>query len=479
MPLSSNRPAARTDRYFHYLKDKKIVFIGVGVTNNDCIRLFLQKGLHVTVCDKKTPEELGALYQEFTEAGARFFTGEDYLSPVLSGDCNVIFRAPGVYFHSEFLTKARQAGIIVTTEMEAFCGLCPCKLYGITGSDGKTTTTTLISEFLTASGKKVHKGGNIGRALLPVIEEISSDDNEAAVVELSSFQLLSMRQAMDVSVVTNVSPNHLDVHGTMEEYITAKKNIFLHQDAFSRTVLNADNPVTAGFASETRGQTVQFSRKLIPEYGAFLKDDVLYFNEYGKTTRLFPRADILIPGIHHTENYLAAISAVWGEVGIEAMRHVAKTFPGVEHRTEFVRELDEVKWYNDSIATSPTRVIAALNAFPQKIIMIGGGYDKKVPFDDMANLICTKVKNLILMGMTAQKIQEAVMADPLYDSTNLPIQRVDNMEEAVTAAQRVAKPGDIIALLPAGASFDLYPMFEVRGQHFKSLVNALSSKKSD
>ena len=356
--------------------------------------------------------------------------------------------------------------------METFFDLCPCRIYGVTGSDGKTTTTTLISEMLAKTGRRVYKGGNIGKALLPLIETIREED--AAVVELSSFQLISMRRSPDVAVITNISPNHLDVHGTMEEYIGCKVNLIAHQNAYSKTVLNLDNAQTAALAEQVRGRLLWFTRQQKPERGTFLDaEGWLCYAEAGKTQRIVRAEDIRIPGLHNVENYLAAIAAVWGEVPAETIVEVAKTFGGVEHRIEFVRELNGVKWYNDSIATSPTRVLAGLRSFNQRLIVIAGGYDKKIPFEPMAETVNQRVKILILMGVTAPKIEKAVTEDPSYDPAKLQIVHAASMEEAVQEAKELAQPGDIVTLSPACASFDLYPNFEARGQHFKNLVKEL------
>lgn len=460
----------RADLFFQQLKDKKVTFIGMGVSHFECIKLFAQKGIRVTVADKRTAAQLGEKQEELAGLGVRFALGEEYLEHLSEAD--IIFRTPGMNYFSPALSKARELGKVVTSEMEVFFDLCPCKLYAVTGSDGKTTTTTLISELLKAQGKTVHLGGNIGRALLPIIETIREED--AAVVELSSFQLISMRQSPDVAVVTNVAPNHLDVHKDMEEYIGAKKNIYLHQNAFSKTVLNMDNEITNAMAGEVRGRLYQFSRRGIPQNGAYLAENgTIYMMLNGERTEIMKATDIRLPGIHNVENYLTAITAVYGEVDRENMVKVAREFGGVEHRIEFVRELDGVKYYNDSIATSPTRVIAGLNSFDQKLIVIAGGYDKKIPFEPLAPKLIEKCKLLILMGLTADKIEKAVTECNGYDPQELRIIRVSTMEEAVAAARENAGKGDIVTLSPACASFDKYPNFEVRGNHYKGLVNAL------
>lgn len=467
--LEMNDIMTKAERFFNDIKDKKVAFIGTGVTNNDTIRLFLKKGIDVTLCDKKTREQVGALADEFEAAGAKLSLGETYLDAIFN--CDIVFRAPGVYYHIPELEKARRMGIVVTSEMEVFFDLCPCKTYAITGTDGKTTTTTITTEILERSGKKVHKGGNIGRALLPIIEEIKEDD--IAVVELSSFQLISMRKSPDRAAITNIYPDHLNVHSSMQEYIDAKKNLILHQNAFSTTVLNLDNEVN-NLSEFVRGNLYKFSLKTKPERGSYLDEDGwLCFTDNGKTERIVHKDEIKIPGMHNVENYLTAISLVHGEATNEAIAETARNFGGVEHRIEFVRELDGVRYYNDSIATSPVSVIAGLNAFGRKVIMIAGGSDKKLDYNQLAGPINKYVKTLVLLGATADKIDEAVRAYSDYNENECRIIRVKTMEEAVEAAKKFAVNGDIVTLSPASASFDMYKNFEERGRHYKSVVNAL------
>ena len=454
-----------TQQFFRYLKGKTVAFCGVGRTHMPLIELFQEKGAVVSVRDQRPLEKLGENGEILRSLGVELRLGEDYLQDLNE---DIIFRTPGMRYHLPQLEEARVRGCAVTSELELFFRLCPCKIYGVTGSDGKTTTTSIIAEFLKAQGKTVHLGGNIGKPLLPEIESIAPED--VAVVELSSFQLISMRESPDVAVVTNLSPNHLDVHKDMQEYIDAKKNILLHQGALSRTVLNAGNEITAAFAPEVRGDCWMFRRGAPVERGVWCDGESIYV--HGE--KLLEISQIKIPGWHNVENYMAAIAAVWGDVEPQTIRRVAETFAGVEHRAEFVRELGGVKYYNDSIATSPTRVISGmLSLFPQKILMIAGGYDKHIPFEPLGPAVCEKVKTLILLGSTAQKIQDAVMAAPQYREGCPEILRVETMEEAVAAAAAHAQPGDIVSLSPACAAFDLYPNFEVRGRHFKEIVNKL------
>lgn len=453
------------EQFFTSIQGKTVTFCGIGRSHMPLIRLFREKGALVSARDKRSLEELGDNGKALQERGVQLILGENYLEDLRE---DIIFRTPGMKYHLPQLEAARKRGAAVTSEMEVFFQLCPCKIYAVTGSDGKTTTTSIIAELLKAQGKTVHLGGNIGKPLLPEIESIQPED--CAVVELSSFQLISMRESPDVAVVTNLSPNHLDVHKDMQEYIDAKKNILLHQGAFSRTVLNAGNEITASFAPQVRGDCWMFRRGAPVERGVWCDGETIYV--HGQA--LLPISQIRIPGWHNVENYMAAIAAVWGDVEPQTIRRVAETFAGVEHRAEFVRELRGVKYYNDSIATSPTRVISGmLSLFPQKILLIAGGYDKHIPFEPLGPAVCEKVKTLILLGDTAQKIQDAVQAAPQYQEGCPEILRVDNMEQAVAAAAAHAQPGDIVSLSPACAAFDLYPNFEVRGRHYKDIVNGL------
>ena len=461
----------KTQRFFDTLKASRVALIGTGVSHTELIELFLRKGIDVTVLDRKTKDQLDPeLYSRLHSLGARFILGEGYLDRL--SDFDVVYRTPGMYYNNPKLSKAREDGVIITSEMESFFQLCPCKIYAVTGSDGKTTTTTIISEFLKAEGYKVWLGGNIGKALLPRIESISETD--VAVVELSSFQLVSMRQSPDVAVITNIAPNHLDVHSGMEEYIQAKCNILDHQTAFSRAVLNSDNEETIGLLGHVRGRVSTFSRLHPVTLGAYLDGDrVLCYSDGRRSVKIIPASRIKIPGEHNIENYLAAISAVWGDVSVDSICRVARHFGGVEHRIEFVRELDGVRYYNDSIASNPTRVIAGLRSFNKRIIIIAGGYDKKIPFEPLAGPVNEFVKVLILMGDTASKIEKAVTDTPLYDSSKLKILHAGSMSEAVALARENAEPGDIVSLSPACASFDMYPNFEARGRDYKSIVSAL------
>ncbi len=450
------------------LDGKKIAMCGIGISNSQLIFDFLDKGARVYACDRRSREQIGEIADTLEAAGAQLRLGEDYLDNL---EVDIIFRTPGMNFNLPELYSARKKGIAVTSEMEVFFDLCPATIFAVTGSDGKTTTTTLIAKMLEREGKTVHLGGNIGNPLLPIIDKVKPEDY--VVVELSSFQLISMRKSPDVAVVTNVAPNHLDVHKDMDEYIEAKRNIIMHQNAFSRTVLNYDNDITFDFKKDTRGQTLGFSMERSVKNGAWLDNDgILHMCYRGIDVPILDRKEIAILGDHNVANYLAAISAVWGYVGTDSIRDVARNFNGVEHRNEFVREKDGVKYYNDSIASSPTRTIAGLKVFDKNVILLAGGYDKHIPFEPMAPYIIDKVKLLLLTGPTADAIEKAVVECDGYNGSP-EIIKLPDLAKAVEIAHSRAAAGDVVTLSPACASFDAFPNFAARGIYFKELVNKL------
>ena len=455
------------------IQGKKVAFIGAGVSHKRCIEQFVELGAQVTLCDqKKSIEDFGDYADTLRRLKVALSLGEHYTDGFAGQD--IIMRTPGYEYFKPELQAAKAAGAMVTSEVELFFEFCPCEIVAVTGSDGKTTTTTLISKMFEAAGRKVFLGGNIGAALLPQLVDVTPD--AVAVVELSSFQLISMRRSPKVAVVTNVTPNHLDHHKDMQEYIDAKRNILLWQVPPCRAVLGYENDITRAMQSDCKGEQVWFTRLHETDRGAFLRasDDTLCYAENGVVTPVLPRAEIKLRGLHNVENLLAAIAAVWGRVPVEAMRQVGSTFTGVEHRIEPVRVLDGVTYYNDSIASSPTRTIAGLRSFDQKIILIAGGYDKKIPYEPLAPEIIAHVKTLVLMGATGPRIEKAVREHPDFDESKLTILHADNMQHAVELARSAAQPGDAVSLSPASASFDLYPNFEVRGRDYKNIVMQLS-----
>ena len=460
--------AITLQEYLDSIQGKRVAVIGIGVSNTPLIKTLLNAGISVTACDKAPRENFGPLAEELERLGAELHLGETYLDGL---DQDIIFRSPGIRPDIPPFLAAMEKGSVLTSEMEIFFKVCPCKIIAVTGSDGKTTTTTLISEMLKNAGYTVHLGGNIGKPLLSEAGEMKKDD--VAVLELSSFQLMTLSDSPDIAVFTNLSPNHLDIHKSMEEYAQAKENIFSHQSREGIAIFNRDNELTNEMAGRAPGKVLQFSRRQSLENGVFVENDRIVVAQNGQRRELFDPERILIPGLHNVENYLAAIAAVQGMVSDEVILHTAETFPGVEHRIELVRTLNGVRYYNDSIASSPTRTIAGLRSFDQKIIIIAGGYDKNIPYEPLAPEILEHVKVLVLMGATGPKIEKAVRECLGFAESGLVILHAKDMKEAVDEARAAAKPGDIVSLSPASASFDLYPNFEVRGRHFKELVNAL------
>ena len=455
--------------YFESLRGKRITVIGLGISNRPLVRMLLERGFSVECRDRTPREKQLDDVLELERQGAVLNLGEDYLEGI---DADVVFRTPGLNAFCPQLTALREKGTTVTSEMEAFFAVCPCPIVGVTGSDGKTTTTTLIAKLFENSGRKTWCGGNIGTPLLPEADRMTAED--VAVVELSSFQLMGMQVSPHVSVVTNLSPNHLDIHKDMEEYVAAKENIYLHQSADDLVVLNRDNEITNSFVPKAAGRVLQFSRKVRPERGYWLRPDQMICRVDGELEEeIMDASEILIPGVHNIENYMAAFCAVDGLVGKDVMVDLARTFGGVAHRIQLIREKDGVKFYDSSIDSSPNRTRAALRSFSQKVIMVAGGKDKGIAYDDLGPELREHVKLLVLTGMTAGKIRAAAEQVPGWDNTNPEILDVEEFDDAIRAAAARASRGDIVILSPASTSFDRFRNFEERGLRFQSVVNSL------
>lgn len=452
--------------YKNAVKGKRIDVIGLGVSNMPLIDFLLSAGAFVTARDKKPYDEAKEKYDELRKKGVRVICGDEYLSS-LNGE--IIFRSPGIRHTEEHIAKAVSSGAYLTSEMELFFELCPCNMIAITGSDGKTTTTTLVSEILKSDGKRVFLGGNIGAPLLPRVEEMKKDDY--AVIELSSFQLQTMTRSPQRCVVTNVSPNHLNWHTDMDEYTNAKKNIFIHQDSTGLLVTNAVCPITANMAGN--GKTVYFSSGEKPSSpcGIYIKDGCITQYDESSERSIVRLDEIMIPGRHNAENYMAAIGVLSGLVSDESIRSVARTFGGVAHRCEFVRQLDGVKYYNSSIDSSPTRTMAALSCFDKGVIVILGGYDKNIPYEPLVKPLFDKAEAVVLTGANAEKIYSAIVSHPEYTPDKIKIYRESEFIPAVEKCRSIAKEGNTVLLSPAAASFDAFDNFEHRGNTFKKIVN--------
>ena len=453
--------------YLDSLKDKTVAVIGIGVSNTPLLEMLLREKIDVTACDKRTREELGDDARVWEKKGCKLQLGPDYLKGLYQ---DVTFRTPGLRPDVPELLAAVKSGSELTSEMEVFFKVCPCPIIAVTGSDGKTTTTTIIAELLKAAGRIVHVGGNIGHPLLCEAGEMQETD--VAVLELSSFQLMTMQQSPHIAVITNLAPNHLDMHKGMEEYVAAKENIFRHQNSGDISIFNLDNEITREQGSRAVGEVRYFSRKEEPENGVFLREEDIIVRKNGAERRLMTTADIKLPGVHNVENYMAAIAAVDGLVPDDVIVKFAREFGGVEHRIELVRTYRGVRYYNDSIASSPSRCIAGLRSFNEKVILIAGGYDKHIPFDVLGPEIVEHVKLLVLCGATADKIRMAVEKAPGYKPGTPEIIEVTPFEKAVETARDCAKDGDVVTLSPACAAFDQFKNFMERGKTFKAIVNS-------
>lgn len=448
-----------------YIKNKKVAVVGIGVSNIPLINFLVELGANVSAFDMKDEAQLGEVANDFKSKGVELVLGNGYLDKLTGFE--VVFKTPSMRIDSEALVKVKKEGAYITSEMEEFVRYCKGKVYAITGSDGKTTTTTIISKLLEAEGYKTWVGGNIGTPLFAQIQEIEKED--MVVLELSSFQLMTMHLPVDVALCTNLSPNHLDMHKDMKEYIDSKKNIFLYQEEDGVLVVNRENDITYSFEKEANGEVREFSSKRVLENGAYYKDGILYL----QGEEVVKKDDIVIKGMHNVENYLAAFIATKDDVKIETMKKVSETFAGVEHRSEFVREVDGVKYYNNSIDSSPTRTLAALKAFEKNVILIAGGYDKNIPFEPLAYEGYPYIKEVVLMGATKNKIKDVFEKLKLEKGIEIKINMVETLKEAVNKAKELAKEGDIVTLSPACASFDMFTNFDIRGKAYKNLVNNL------
>lgn len=451
------------------LKNKKIAIIGLGVSNIPLIDYLHDFQAKITVFDKRNEEKIdkGVLEKIENYKISKNF-GENYLSNLK--DFDIIFKSPSCRPGLPEIEAEVKRGAILTSEIEKVLELAPCKIIAVTGSDGKTTTTSLIYEIVKQK-YKAYLGGNIGIPLFTKIKEMQPED--IVVLELSSFQLMTMKKSPDIAVVTNVTPNHLDIHKSYEEYIEAKKNIFLNQNEDNTLVLNYDNEITKNFAKTAKSKVIFFSSKEKIENGVIYDDGIIKVSEDGLRRHLLKLKDTHLRGTHNAENICAAVAATKGLVQIEDQINAIKGFEGVPHRIEFVREINGSKWYNDSIASSPTRTIAGLNSFDEEIVLIAGGYDKHLDYEPIAKPILDKVKTLILLGQTSGKILNAVKEKQGELGIRIDIFKVDTLEEAVEKAKMEAKPNQVVLFSPASASFDMFKNFEERGNKFKELVKNL------
>ena len=459
----------KLENFNNSIKNKKVAIIGLGVSNEPLIDYLYNLKASITVFDKREEDKIDKnILKKIEKYNISKQFGENYLSNLK--DFDIIFKSPSCRPDIPEIKQEVKKGAKLTSEIELVLELAPCKIIAVTGSDGKTTTTSLIYEIL-KNKYKCYLGGNIGIPLFTKISEMKPED--IIVLELSSFQLMTIKTSPNIAVITNVTPNHLDIHKTYNEYIEAKANIFKNQKEEDTLVLNYDNEITRNFSKIAPGKVIYFSSKEKIKNGIIYDDGIIKSCEDGLRRHILKLKDTTLRGTHNAENICAAIAATKGLVEIEDQVKAIKNFKGVPHRLEFVRELNGNKWYNDSIATSPTRTIAGLNSFDEEIVLIAGGYDKHLDYEPIAEPILNKVKTLILTGQTAEKIFGAVKQKKEEQNKSIDMYKVNNLEEAVQKAKEQAKPNQIILFSPASASFDSFKNFEERGEKFKELVRKL------
>ena len=452
------------------LANKKIAIIGMGVSNIPLIDYFYKYKAKITIFDKRTIDNLDDIVlKKINEYNIEYSLGENNLSKLHGFD--YIFRSPSCRPDTKELVEEEKNGAIITSEIEMLIKLCPGTVIGITGSDGKTTTTSLIYAILKEKGYECFLGGNIGVPLFTKLNEMTL--NSVVVLELSSFQLMNMNISPKISVITNISPNHLDIHKSYEEYINSKKNIFLHQNSNDIVVLNADNEITYNLKSEANGNVILFSSKQKLDNGIIYDNKIIKSCEDGLRRHIIEAKNIKLRGIHNYENICAAIAATKSLVDIDTQIKAISKFAGVEHRLEYIRTINGVEWYNDSIGTSPSRTIAGLNSFDEKIVLIAGGYDKHLDYTPIAKPIVEHVSALILVGATTEKIYTAVTNELKAQGKEIPIAKCTTLEETISIAHKIAKEGEVVLFSPASASFDMFKNFAERGDLFKELVNKI------
>ena len=454
----------------NYIRNKKVAIIGLGVSNLPLIDYLYKLGSEITLFNNKPIEQLDKnILDKIYEYKLKFSFGENYLNKLVGFD--VIFRSPSCRPDTPQIEEEVKRGALLTSEIELVLEMCPGTTIGVTGSDGKTTTTSLIYEILKESNYKCYLGGNIGIPLFTKLGEMKPED--FVVLELSSFQLMTMKVSPQVAVITNVTPNHLDIHKSYDEYKGAKANIFKNQTENDLLVLNYDNDITRNFAKDVIGSVIYFSSKEKLENGIIVDGETIKDCESGLRRHLLNTKNTKLRGIHNAENMCAAIAATKRFVTPEAQAKAISNFAGVEHRLEFVKQIKGANWYNDSIASSPTRTIAGLKSFDENIVLIAGGYDKHLDYTPIAKPIVENVGSLILLGQTANKIYSAVTYELKFSDKELPIYKVNTLEEAVEKANEISKKGDVVLFSPASASFDMFKNFAERGNKFKQIVNKL------
>lgn len=460
----------KLEEFNNYIKGKKVAIIGLGVSNVPLIDYLYNLGANIMLFNNKPIDKLdSSILDKIYEYKIEYSFGENYLSKLNGFD--IIFRSPSCRPDLPEIKKEIENGAILTSEIELVLEMCPGTTIGVTGSDGKTTTTSLIYEILKEENLNCYLGGNIGIPLFTKIADMKPED--FVVLELSSFQLMTMNTSPNIAVVTNISPNHLDIHKSYEEYIQSKANIFKYQNENNLLVLNYDNEITKEFSKIANSKVIYFSSKEKLDNGLILDNGIIKECDNGLRRHLLNTKNIKLRGVHNSENICAAIAATSKIASIDSQIRAVSNFSGVNHRLEFVKEINGAKWYNDSIASSPTRTIAGLNSFDEDIVLIAGGYDKHLDYKPLAQPILNKVNKLILLGQTSDKIYQAVTELMKTSDKKIDIFKTNTLEEAISKAKEVSKKGDVVLFSPASASFDMFKNFADRGHKFKDLVNKI------
>lgn len=460
----------KLEEFNKYLRGRKVAIIGLGISNIPLIDYMYNIGAKVTVFDNRNIDEIpNEIIDKITNYSMEFSFGTNSLSKLTEFD--IIFRSPSCLPTVPELVKESERGAIITSEIEMVMKMVPCKIIGVTGSEGKTTTTTLIDRILRAGGYNCFLGGNIGTPLFDKISQITPED--IVVLELSSFQLMDMDVSPDIAAITNITPNHLNIHSSYEEYIEAKKNIFKNQDKNGILILNYDNDITRKFKNEAEGKVIYFSSKNKLDDGFIVDDGIIKECEDKLRKHVVNTNKLKIRGNHNYENICTALAATKTLVDLNTAVQSICDFVSVEHRLEFVREINGVKWYNDSASSSPTRTIAGINAFDEQITLIAGGYDKNLDYTPIAVPIVEKVRNLILIGQTSEKIFNAVKEESEKQNKPVPVYLCEKLDQAVAIAHKLAKNGEVVLFSPASASFDMFKNAYERGKIFKTYVNEI------
>ena len=460
----------KLQEFNNFLNGRKVAIIGLGVSNIPLIEYMHKYNANVTVFDEKEMEEIPEdILNKIRTYSMSFSFGKNNLERLKGFD--IIFRSPSCLPTRSELEQEEKRGALVTTEIEMLMKMCPCKIIGVTGSEGKTTTTSLIYAILKHAGLNCYLGGNIGTPLFSKLSEMTPED--IVVLELSSFQLMGMDVSPHISVITNITPNHLNIHSSYEEYIEAKKNIFKFQNEDDILILNYDNEITRKCKIEANSKVIYFSSKEKLDDGYIVDGDLIKECENKLRTHILNTKEIKLRGIHNFENICSAFAATKPFVDEKTAVEAIKEFNAVEHRLEFVRDINGVKWYNDSASSSPSRTIAGLNAYDEELILIAGGYDKNLDYTPIGKYIVEKVKGLVLIGSTAQKIKTAVENEAKRKNRIIPIYECESLEEAVYTANKISNRGQVVLFSPASASFDMFKNFADRGNKFKKLVNEI------